>query len=129
MDNKPYQITTDPDRKLVTMSFDPVFWNDGVSECFVRDCIGAVTSLACDPKEHLILVDLRNAVLQRKEIYDQMLSLVGAATARRIALVAAAPLARMQTKRLQIRDDIVMFDELADAQRWLFADKRPAIAA
>ena len=129
MDVKPYQITTDPLRKLVTMSFDPLFWDEGVSKSFIRDCIGAVESLACDQKQHLILVDLRHAVLQSKDVYDRMLSLVASATARRIALVAAAPLARMQTKRLQIRDDVVMFDELSVAESWLFRGDEAAAAA
>lgn len=129
MDAKPYQITTEPARKLVTMSFDPIFWDEGVSNSFIQDCVGAVGSLACDPKQHLILVDLRHAVLQSKDVYDRMLSLVSSATARRIALVAAAPLARMQTKRLQIRDDVVMFDELPAAESWLFSHNGSAAAA
>lgn len=129
MDTKPYQITVDPDRKLVTMSFDPLFWDDGVSTCFVRDCIGAVASLACDPTQLLILVDLRHAVLQSKDVYDRMLGLIAAATARRIALVAAAPLARMQTKRLQVRDNVVMFEDLSTAEDWLFGDADVAAAA
>lgn len=126
MDAKPYQIATDPARKLVTMSFDPVFWDEGISKNFIRDCVGAVESLACDSKQHL--VDLRHAVLQSKDVYDRMLSLVESATARRIALIAAAPLARMQTKRLQVREDVVMFDELPDAESWLFGHDGAAAA-
>ena len=129
MDAKPYQITTEPARKLVSMSFDPMFWDEGVSQSFIRDCVGAVGALACNPKHHLILVDLRHAVLQSKDVYDRMLSLVAAATARRIALVASAPLARMQTKRLQIRGNVVMFDELSAAESWLFSHDESAATA
>lgn len=120
MNAKPYQIATDPHRKLVSMSFDPVFWNDGVSKDFMRDCIDAVQSLGCDFREQLILVDLSHAVLQSKDIYQRMLGLVASATARRIALVASTPLARMQTKRLQIREGVILFDERTAAERWLF---------
>jgi len=129
MTAKPYQITIDHRRSLIAISFTPVFWSDSVSSSFVADCLAAVQSMTCKPAEHLILVDLQNAVLQSKDVYDRMIGLVGAATARRIALIAAAPLARMQTKRLQIRDNVVMFDDAASAQAWLFAADEAAAAA
>lgn len=120
MDQRPYAIAADPARKLVTMSFDPVFWHKGVSSNFIQDCITAIASLECHSGEHVILVDLRQAVLQGQEVYNQMLGLMSSATARRIALVAAGPLTRMQTKRLQVRDNIVMFGDMAEATDWLF---------
>jgi len=129
MTAKPYLITGDAARKLITISFDAVFWQVDVSSDFIRDCVGAVAALGCDPRQHRILVDLRNAVLQSKDTYDRMLALVASATAYRIALVAAAPLARMQTKRLQIRPDVVMFDTLPAAETWLFEDERMLAAA
>ena len=126
MNSRPYRIASDPKRRLITITFDSVFWDAGVAERFRAECVAAVASLRCVPGTHLVLVDLRNAVLQSQEIFDKMQALIGTATASRIALVAATPLARMQTKRLQIRDTAVMFADMADAEAWLFAEESQA---
>lgn len=128
MDPAPFRIAADPALKLVTITFDQVFWDVGIAERFRDDCLAAVAGLGCAPGTHLILVDLRNAVLQSQDVYDRMKSLAGSATASRIALVASTPLARMQTKRLQIRDTIVMFADMPDARAWLFGAEVRAAA-
>ena len=120
MDQRPYAIETDDELKLMVIRFDPVLWDDGVAQRFAHDCLAAAATMTCSPGEHLVLIDLRNAVLQSQDIYDKMKTLISAATARRIALIASAPLARMQTKRLQLRDTIVMFADIDDARAWLF---------
>lgn len=133
MARPPYFIDTDDQIGLMTIRFDTVFWDVGVAQCFARDAVAAASGMNWPVGEHLVLVDLRNAVLQTQQVYDQMKSLIGGATAKRIALVAAAPLARMQTKRLQLRDNIVMFAEMNEAAAWLLADTvstaRPATVA
>ena len=120
----PFTITTDPVRKLMTITFESVFWDAGVADLFVHRCLAAVDSLGCEPGEHLALVDLRGAVLQSQVIYEKMQMLVTHATSKRIALIAASPLARMQTKRLQTRDNVVMFADVSQAEAWLFGDHR-----
>jgi hypothetical protein len=129
MDPKPYTIAVDRDQNLVTIAFAPVFWTGNVSGNFIKDCIGVVTSLPCKPGDHLILVDLHNAVIQSKSVYDKMIVLITSATARRIALIASEPIARMQTKRLQTRDTIVLFEDVSTARTWLFEDRSSAAAA
>lgn len=129
MQSRPYQIAIDRNRRLMTISFQTVFWDAGIAERFRADVTAAVDALRCEPGSHLVLVDLRNALLQDKAIFAKMQGLIGGATAARIALVAATPLARMQTKRLQLRDNIVMFAELEEAEAWLFAPDAAAAAA
>jgi hypothetical protein len=48
------------------------------------------------------------------------------AIARRIALVAAAPLARMQSNGFQIREDVVIFDGRSAAETGCSARQRNA---
>jgi len=129
MASAPFRIACDPVRRLLTMTFDQVFWDTDVAERFRADCLAAAASFGCAPGTHVVLVDLRNAVLQSQSVFERLRLLAGDATAAKIALVAADPLARMQTKRLQVRDTIVMFAEMADAQCWLFADEEARAAA
>jgi len=125
MQAKPYRIVADPTQSLITITFDSVFWDMAVAEQFMRDCTAAVVALGGSAEQHLILVDLHNAVVQSQDVFDKMLALVGSATAARIALVASAPLARMQTKRLQVRDGVVMFATVESARAWLLEPATP----
>ena len=119
MDQRPYLIHLDYSANLMSITFDGLFWTETIAKQFVKDCMIAVASLATSG-EHLILIDLRTAVLQSQVVYEKMKLLIGASTARRIALVATSPLARMQTKRLRLRDSIVLFATLEEARQWLF---------
>jgi len=126
MQSHPYLIQADARRHLLTITFDTVFWDLHVVERFGAECRDSVASFDCSPGQHLVLVDLRNAVLQGQEVYGRLQALIGSATARRIALVASTPLARMQTKRLQVRDNIIMFADIDEAHAWLFDAIREA---
>jgi len=128
MDTIPYDIAAHPARKLIVLTFRQVFWDAEVADRFRSECLAAVASLGCAPGEHLILADLHNAVLQSQATYEKIQELIGSATAAGIALVAATPLARMQTKRLQIRDNVVMFADRAEAEAWLFDVDRQVAA-
>jgi len=128
MDTIPYNIAAHPARKLIVLTFRQVFWDAEVADRFRSECLAAVASLGCAPGEHLILADLHNAVLQSQATYEKIQELIGSATAAGIALVAATPLARMQTKRLQIRDNVVMFADRAEAEAWLFDVDRQVAA-
>jgi hypothetical protein len=121
MSLQPFQIATDPSRRLITITFSTLFWSLDIARSFRTEVVSATAALQCRPGDHLVLVDLRNAVIQSQEIYQRMQSLIGSATAARIALVASSPLARMQTKRLQVRENIVMFKEMDEAHAWLLA--------
>jgi len=124
----PFHIATHPARKLVVLTFVQEFWDEEVADRFARECLAAVASLGCAPGEHVVLADLHNAVLQSQATHERMQGLIASATAARIALIAATPLARMQTKRLQIRDTVVMFADRAEAEAWLFEGDRQAAA-
>lgn len=119
MQPRPYSIQADARRQLLSITFETAFWDLDVAERFGVECRERFASLDCAPGQHLILVDLRNAVLQGQEVYARMRLLIESTTARRVALVASAPRARMQTKRLQVRDNIIMFADMDDAQAWL----------
>ena len=121
MEHCPYQIAIDRMRNLLSITFASVLWSADVAGRFREECRVAIAALPCQPGGHVVLVDLRNAVLQPKDVIEKMQAFAASSTSRRIALVASSPLARMQTKRLQVREGIMLFAELADAEEWLFA--------
>jgi hypothetical protein len=120
MPDAPFTIGSDPARRLLTIGVASLLWDMALARHFAAGCAAAVARLDCAPGQHLVLVDLRNAVIQSQDVFERLHALVSASVARRIALVAAAPLARMQTKRLQLRDNVVMFGDLREAEAWLF---------
>ncbi len=124
--DRPYLIAPDACRGLVTIGFRDTFWDDEIKRQFVADCVTAIASLGVALGTQRVLVDLRNAILQSQTLIATMQKFVANPLAGRIALVAETPLARMQTRRLQMREDVRMFPDIADAESWLFA---PAFAA
>lgn len=102
------------------MSFETIFWDAAVVARFKAETEKAVASLQCPPGSHLVLVDLRGAILQSQDTIAAAQGIVGGSMARKIALVAKNTLARMQTKRLQIRENVLLFETLEYAEAWLF---------
>ena len=115
-----FSIEIDRRRNALAVRFDGTFWSADVLEGFRHGIAQAVRDLAPAPGTHLVLVDLRNAILQSQDTIAGAQKLIGASTAARIALVASRALARMQTKRLQLRENVVLFADMAAAEAWLY---------
>ena len=119
MDLRPYRISADASHKLVSIYFEPVFWDMEVCKRFMGDCLSAVASLGAQGGDFLVLVDLRDAVIQSQDVYVKAQALIASNAALRIALIASTPRARMQTKRLLLRDNVMMFPDVPEAEAWL----------
>lgn len=121
MSDQPFVISTYKHRKLVCITFKQVFWDTDIKRSFIEGCVNAIVSLDCEIGSQAILVDLRTAILQSQDLIASMQKFLSDPSGGRIALVADTPLARMQTKRLQVREDVRMFDDVASAEAWLFS--------
>ena len=115
-----FNLTVDRDRGLLRLQLSG-FWSATDFARFKKRIVGAVTDLGTGPGQHMILVDLREATLQTQELISNAQDFIANAEnkARRIALVAASALARMQTKRLVVRPGVVLFETIEEAERWL----------
>lgn len=114
-------IATDRQRGLLRLQLAG-FWSAEDFDKFKRTYTHALADLGMAPNQHVILVDLREATLQTQALIADVQAFMAnfGNRARRIALVAASALARMQTKRLAIRTDIVLFATMEAAEEWLF---------
>ena len=114
-------IATDRQRGLLRLQLAG-FWSPEDFNRFKRTYTQALADLGIAPGQHAILVDLREATLQTQALIGDVQAFMAnfENKARRIALVAASALARMQTKRLAIRSDIVLFATMEAAEDWLF---------
>lgn len=114
-----YTISCDIELSLVTITFEPTFWDDEVKKRFVAETLLAIASLGCEIGKQLILVDLRNAILQSQSTIATLQKFLSDPRGGKVALVAESPLSRMQTKRLRVREDVRMFNTVSEASAWL----------
>ena len=117
------KVTMDPARRLV-MAHMSGFLSPGEVDKFSRDKDVAVEAMRLRSGEYFLLIDTAEAVIQPQEIVAAFQHLVANSRykARRIAVARKSSLTRIQTTRiLNIRDDAAVFDNIEDAERWLFA--------
>ncbi|QIG80138.1 hypothetical protein [Stakelama tenebrarum] len=97
---------------------------------FSRQEQAAVEAMGLRSGEFLLLVDTSEAVIQTQEVVAALTDLVAHSKhkAARIAVARYNSLSRMQTRRiLAVRDNAMVFDQIADAEAWLFADGLPPV--
>lgn len=122
-----FAIQSDRTRRLLEVTFERAFWNHAVVDRFVAECVEAAVALDCELGTQRTIVHLRNAMLQSQAVIARLGKFMGDPTVGRVALVATTPLERMQSRRLIVRDDIRLFDDMAAATAWL--DVAPLDAA
>jgi hypothetical protein len=119
-----FTIETDPARSLVRVRMAGFMSPDEVED-FSRAEQAAVAEMGLGSGEFLLLVDTVGAVIQSQETVAAFAGIVADSPlkARRIAVVRANTLTRMQTQRiLMVREDTAIFSTLAEAEAWLFAE-------
>jgi hypothetical protein len=100
---------------------------------FTRDDIGAFLdarrdahlALGWPPNLHMTLNDMRGMKIQSQEIVDAFRDMLAAPEyrSRRLAFVAGRTLARSQLMRALDNRHAQCFEDLADAEDWLFAEE------
>ncbi|USI72581.1 hypothetical protein [Sphingomonas morindae] len=116
-----YRIEVERAQDLVRLTLGG-FFEEAEIRALSVEFLAATRQLACGPNRHLTLCDIRGLNIQGQDIVAAFGQFVGNPTvrSRRLALVTAPSLARLQAKRLtQARDDVAFFDEESRAMAWL----------
>lgn len=123
-----YEIASSADEALLVITFADVFWDYEIKTQFVADTVQAIMNLGCEFGRQRIIVDLRNAILQSQATIKSLQKFLSDPMGGSVALIAETPLARMQTKRLQVREGVRMFPTYEAAEVWL-NERAPVLAA
>lgn len=112
----------DPSTATVTVALHG-FWGLGNLSGLSRDLDREVPRLRCAPGAHRVLVDLTGFEVQEQEVAAALIGRVAedANRPRRLALVAARGLVRMQARRAAVREDVAVFADAASACAWLLS--------
>ena len=118
-----YEIQLDPVRKLMTLTLSGFFDVQQVPK-IADDIAAAIGRLNCPPNQHLTLVDVCDSKLQAQDTVAAFGAIIARPhlMARRLAVVVGSSLARMQVRRILLRDDAQVFDSRTEARAWLFGD-------
>jgi hypothetical protein len=118
-----FSIQVDVPRSLVRIVLSGFFEREDIAR-FIEARDEAHTQLRCGPNQHLSLVDIRMMNIQSQDSVAQFQAMLNnpVAISRRLAIVVARSLARMQVKRAAENREPQFFVDIADAERWLFSD-------
>ena len=85
----------------------------------------AHAELGCAPNQHVTLNDLRTMKIQSQEVVGAFRAMLADPLyrSRRLAFVAAQTLARSQLTRALDGRDARFFEDIEDAEAWLFAEE------
>ncbi|CAN5118529.1 hypothetical protein BH10PSE12_BH10PSE12_11230 [soil metagenome] len=117
-----HTITTDPERLLVLANLSGFMTRNEVAMFMVSEQ-AAAASLSARSGQHLLLVDASDCALQSQEVVAAFQHAVThcALKARRIAVVTGPTLSRLQARRVLDREDAMAFNDMQEAQDWLFS--------
>jgi hypothetical protein len=120
---KPDTIDFDVARKLVSAKLIG-FWDIETAKAFAVDQQLAVRRVCNGPDQHLVLADLTDFNLQSQAVVVVCQDLITKShfRSRRLAVVAGDGLARIQIKRILLRDRMQVFSSVDEAMAWLLAD-------
>jgi len=117
-----YTFEIDRARSLVRITMSGLFTLADI-EAFLRDREKAHAELGCAPNRHLTLNDLRGMKIQHQEVVTAFRDMLAAPEhrSRRLAFVAGPTLAKSQLMRALSGRDARCFEDVASAEKWLFA--------
>lgn len=126
--NTGYTIETDKARGRMTLTLSGFFSEDDVA-LFTKERTAAQAALRCAPNQHLTLCDVSGCRLQSAAVVEAFTRIIGdpRAMSRRIAFVVGSSLARMQVRRMLVRDNAACFEDRASAEAWLHEDDTAAV--
>ena len=117
-----YTFEIDRARSLVRITMSGLFTLADI-EAFLRDREKAHAELGCAPNRHLTLNDLRGMKILHQEVVTAFRDMLAAPEqrSRRLAFVAGPTLAKSQLMRALSGRDARCFEDVASAEKWLFA--------
>lgn len=116
-----FTIDVDPARDLVRISMAGLFEPEDI-ERFLEARRLAHARLVCPPNCHVTLNDVREMKIQPQHSVAAFRDMLAAPQyrSRRLAFVVAPTLAKMQLMRAAEGRNVRFFDDVADAEAWLF---------
>jgi hypothetical protein len=122
-----FSVAVDVPRSLVRISMAGFFSSDDIAR-FVDARDKAHALLRCGPNQHRTLVDIREMNIQSQESVASFQAVLANPrwASKRLAIVVAQSLARMQIKRAANSRDAGYFNDMAEAERWVLEDDAPA---
>ena len=121
-----YEITIEPERGLLRIVVGGFLSTEDLAGILAAKQ-AALVRLAMPPNTHLALCDFSACKLQSQDVVQMCRSAIADPRfmARRIVFVIGSSLARMQLRRMLVRDDAAFFETMAEAEAWLFDESRP----
>ncbi|AUW56733.1 hypothetical protein C1T17_00185 [Sphingobium sp. SCG-1] len=115
-----YTFQADYTRKLIRAQLQGFFSVEEVA-AFGADLQAAAATMVCRSGEHLLYVDTSQCALQAQDVVSAFQTLIGnlPLKAKRVAVITGSSLSRMQTRRILVRDQAMLFDHGEDAEHWL----------
>lgn len=97
------------------------FWSPDMFKAFERDVTSFVQRITRDNRRHMVIVNVSKAVLQTQEMIRHFQTLIETTRPEptKMAFIATTALSRMQARRLLLRDNIRLFEDMASADEWL----------
>lgn len=117
------QIILEPERLLIRMTLAGFFTLEDVRR-FDQERQLAIGKLRCGINQHFTLCDVSGCELSTPDVAAALQRVIGNPIfrSRKCAMVVRGALARLQAKRVVQRQDIQMFDQIADAEAWLMEE-------
>ncbi|HEX8302048.1 hypothetical protein [Sphingomonas sp.] len=121
-----YEISIDPARGLLRIIVRGFLSLDDLVDILAAQK-KAVVQLGLGPNEHIALCDFSSGALQSQDVIQLSRAALANPSfmARRVAFVITSALARLQLRRMLVRDDAAFFETIEDAEAWLFDDTAP----
>ncbi|WP_375427244.1 hypothetical protein [uncultured Sphingomonas sp.] len=124
-----FSITADPARDLIVMRLSGFFTPADLAR-LVAERQRVYATLHCGPNQHRTLSDTSRISIQSQDMVARFGAMLTDPTyhSRRLALITASSLARMQLQRAIGKREARVFTVEAEAMAWLFADDVSAAA-
>ena len=120
MTEPPFTITIDRSRWRITTVLRG-FWTQDVFAAYATELMAKAGRTGWPESRHTVLSDVGAFAIQSQAVFSMFVRLIedDPHKPRRLALVGGNGLARMQFHRVLHGDDMKLFADLAEAERWL----------
>jgi len=123
-----HEITIDRDRGLLRVVVGGFLSTEYLARILAEKA-AALVDLGMPRNTHLAICDFSECKLQSQDVIAMCKGAIADRRyqARKIVFVIGSSLARMQLRRMMVRDDAAFFETTAEAEAWLFDDNAPRV--
>ncbi|MFZ2994941.1 hypothetical protein [Sphingobium sp.] len=117
-------LSTQPQHKMVIAHMSGLMTIAEIDQ-FERDKESAILSMGCAPNDYVLLVNTADCVIQTQQVVAAFQNLVANSPtkSKRVAIVQASSLARMQAQRVMIRDAAKIVRSEEEGVAWLLSQE------